>query len=94
MKYVAIFEYGQGKDNIAEVRPLHGQYLKGLLEKGQLVMAGPFTDGSGAMIVYEAASSEDAERMIQNDPFHQRGVFGRYQVRPWNPAMANPALVG
>jgi uncharacterized protein YciI len=92
MKFAAIIEYIQDKDKIQAVRPMHRQYLAGLKEHGQLAASGPFLDDSGALIVYEAASREEAEKLIQGDPFNQNGIFVRYQLRPWNPVIANRDL--
>ena len=89
MKFAAIIEYAQDKTKIAEVRQVHRQYLASLRERGQLAVSGPFTDDSGALIVYEAASKEQAEKLLQGDPFHQNGIFVRWQLRPWNPVIAN-----
>jgi uncharacterized protein YciI len=92
MKFAAIIEYIQDKAKIGEIRPTHRQYLTSLKEKGQLVACGPFTDDSGALIVYEAATKEDAEKLLQADPFNQNGVFVKWQLRPWNVVMANREL--
>jgi len=92
MKFAAIIEYIQDKAKIGEIRPTHRQYLTSLKEKGQLVACGPFTDDSGALIVYEAPTKEDAEQLLQSDPFHQNGVFVKWQLRPWNVVMANREL--
>ena len=56
MKFAAIIEYAQDKAKIAEIPPVHRQYLSKLRENGQLVASGPFTDDSGALIIYEAPS--------------------------------------
>ena len=93
MKFAAIIEYLQDKARIAEVRPVHRQYLASLRERGQLVASGPFTDDSGALIIYEAPSREEAEKLLQGDPFHQNGIFLRWQLRPWNPVIANRDLL-
>jgi uncharacterized protein len=93
MKFAAIIEYSQDKAKIAEVRPVHRQYLTSLRERGQLVASGPFTDDSGALIIYEASSAEEAEKILQGDPFHQNGIFIRWQLRPWNPVIANRELL-
>src|SRR5437667_9875852 len=75
MKFAAIIEYSQDQAKIQSGRPAHRQYLGSLKEKGQLVASGPFTDDSGgALIVYEAASKEEAEKLLQGDPFHQNGI--------------------
>jgi uncharacterized protein YciI len=88
MKFAAVIEYTQDKAKIAEFRPAHRQYLGGLKERGQLVVCGPFTDDSGGLIVYDAA-----EKLILDDPFHKNGIFLRYQLRPWNPVIANLDLL-
>lgn len=89
MKYAAIIEYLQDKTKIAEIRPVHRQYLANLKDKGQLAVSGPFTDDSGALIVYEANSKEEAEALLQGDPFHKNGIFLKWQLRPWNTVIAN-----
>ena len=92
MKFAAIIEYPADREKVQALRPVHRQYLAGLRERGQLVAAGPFTDDSGALIIYEAADRAEAERLLQEDPFHQNGIFQRYQLRPWNPVLANREL--
>jgi uncharacterized protein YciI len=92
MKFAAIIEYLQDKAKVDEIRPTHRQYLRTLIEKGQLAATGPFTDGSGALIIYEAATKEEAEALLKADPFHQAGVFIKYVIRPWNAVMANREL--
>ena len=93
MKFAAIIEYLQDKAKVSEIRPVHRQYLTSLKEKGQLALAGPFTDDSGALIVYEAATKEDAEKLLKGDPFHANGIFLKWQLRPWNTVMANKELL-
>lgn len=92
MKFAAVIEYIQDKAKIAEIRPTHRQYLTSLLEKGQLAVAGPLTDDSGALIVYEAADAAEAEKLLKADPFAENGIFVKYQLRPWNPVFCKQAL--
>lgn len=82
MKYAAFIEY-QNKDAIAETRPIHREYLGKLKEQGKLAASGPFDDDSGALIIYEADSQEEAEALIAADPFNKAGVFAKYTVKPW-----------
>jgi uncharacterized protein len=82
MKFAVIFSYAnQGK--IAEVRPAHREYLAALKQHGKLVAAGPFVDDSGALIIYEAESEEEAQQIIKGDPFYESGIFDSYLIRPW-----------
>lgn len=82
MKYAVIFEYAN-QDRIAEARPRHRAHLQDLQSRGKLAAAGPFTDDSGALIIYDADSEQEVESLIRADPFHEAGVFHRYTIRPW-----------
>ena len=92
MKFAAIIEYTTDLAKTEAVRPQHRQYLAALKERGQLAVSGPFTDGPGALIVYEAATREEAEALLRGDPFHANGIFVTWQVRAWNPVFANRDL--
>lgn len=86
MKYAAVIGYGN-QDQIATVRPKHREYLGSLKERGKLFASGPFTDDSGALIIYEAESEEEARRLIEADPFRQAGVFQRIELKEWRQVM-------
>ncbi len=87
MKYAAIIEYLPDAEKVQSIRPTHREYLAALKEQGKLAMSGPFTDGSGALIVYEADSAEQAEGLLQNDPFNRAGIFIAWVIREWNQVM-------
>jgi uncharacterized protein YciI len=89
MKFAAVIEYLQDAERVGRVRPVHRQYLAGLKANGQLAASGPFADGTGALIVYEADTAEAAEALLKGDPFHAEGVFLRWAIRPWNVVIAN-----
>jgi uncharacterized protein YciI len=92
MKFAAVIEYLQDTSTVERLRPIHREYLALLKSKGQLAASGPFADGSGALIVYEAASADAAEALLKADPFHANGVFLRWRIRPWNTVIANREL--
>jgi uncharacterized protein YciI len=71
-------------DARARVRPDHLAYLKALHESGTVVLAGPVGDGSGAMMVLQAGSEEEARQVIQGDPYTAAGVGVDHLLRPWN----------
>lgn len=74
-------------------RPAHVAYLRTLIDRGRLVLAGPRprVDSSdpgdagfhGSLIVAEFASLEDAQAWAQQDPYAQAGVFERVLVQPF-----------
>jgi uncharacterized protein YciI len=80
---VATFITYANQDKIAEVRPRHREYLGTLKEEGKLAMSGPFEDDSGALIVYEVESLDEARRILEADPFNEAGVFQSYTMKPW-----------
>jgi uncharacterized protein YciI len=92
MKYAAVIEYSQDKALVESHRPAHRAYLTSLVEKNQLFAAGPFEDGYGALIVYEADSPEAVEALMKADPFFAAGVFLKWTVRPWKVVFHNANL--
>jgi uncharacterized protein len=65
------------------VRPAHLQNLKPLVEQGRMIIGGPFTDGSGSLMVVDFASEAEAQEFARNDPYTRQGVFARVEVRPF-----------
>lgn len=68
--------------------PDHLAYQKQMEADGRLFLAGPLSDASGeemsggGMIVYRAASMEEARALTENDPMHKMG--GRtFTLRKW-----------
>lgn len=82
-KFAAVLTYIEDADRVSEVRPVHREYLTGLLEAGKLDRSGPFTDGSGALIIYEAEDLAEAQVLLANDPFSKKGVITQVTLREW-----------
>ena len=93
MKFAASIDYLQDSAVVEAHRPAHRAYLTSLLEQGKLFASGPYADGSGALIVYEADSQEAAEALLMADPFHAAGVFLRWQIRQWKAIFLDPKAV-
>ncbi|RMH37077.1 MAG: hypothetical protein D6690_04145 [Nitrospirae bacterium] len=64
-------------------RPAHLERLRALADQGRLILAGPFTDRTGSLIVIEADSLEDATRFAHEDPYTVHGIFQRVEVHPF-----------
>jgi uncharacterized protein YciI len=90
MKIVNYATYIGSQDKIAALRPAHREYMTQLLAEGKLVAAGPFTDGSGALFIYDTESLDTAEAIVAADPYQVGGAFATYQLSPWDIAKANP----
>ena len=86
--FAAILTYTDDNERVQQARPSHREYLRGLLEQGKIHEAGPFTDDSGALIIYEANDLADVQEMLTNDPFAQNGIIQDASIREWKIVMA------
>lgn len=66
-----------------KLRPAHLENLRPLQQAGKLRLAGPFTDGSGSLIIVDMESEADAIAMAHGDPYTTGGVFDRVEVKPF-----------
>lgn len=93
MKYAAIHTYAKNPESlIATHRPAHRAYLSGLIEKGQLVVAGPYLDDSGALIKRSRIAG-GGDAIIKADLFFAAGVFQTWQLTLWKTVFGNPGLL-
>lgn len=81
--FVADCRYSASPEEVAAVRPEHREYLRGLHERGDLVMSGPWADGTGACLVYRADSAEAARALLEADPFGRDGLLELVSLREW-----------
>jgi uncharacterized protein len=65
------------------VRPAHLENLRPLVECGKVLIGGPFTDGSGSLIVADFDNEEAAREFASSDPYTTQGVFARVEVKPF-----------
>jgi len=73
----------EGKDKRPTVRPAHLAHLEPLAQAGRVLLAGPFTDGTGSLIVIEAESREAVWQIVARDPYVTEGVFNHVEVKPF-----------
>jgi hypothetical protein len=50
---------------------------------GQLVLAGPLTDGAGSLIVVDVDSHAAAWESVARDPYICNGIFERVEIHPF-----------
>ena len=82
-RFALLFGYSD-PDLRSRVRPAHLDYIGALHERGEVVSAGPFEDGSGALIIYEAADEAQAQALVDADPYAVEGVLDAPRLRAWN----------
>ena len=75
-------------ETMDEVRPTHRAFLSGLLEQGINVASGPLVgEIPGALILINAESQADVERILNEDPFYVAEVIQARLIREWNPVI-------
>jgi uncharacterized protein YciI len=82
MLYVALLTIIDAELN-AKVRPAHLDYLDNLYKQNKVVMAGPFTDKKGGMVIYRAESPEEAKALAEADPVVAEGAR-TLELREWS----------
>ena len=68
MKIINYATYVDDLDLVALIRPTHRRYTAQLTAASKLIAGGPFSDGTGALFIYEVASLEEAHAIVADDP--------------------------
>lgn len=91
--YVNYAKYVSDHSHVLRVRPAHRSYAQSIRAKGALIMAGPFADDSGALLIYQAQSKEEAMALVLEDPYHAQGVYETYALSEWRLFGLNAGLI-
>ncbi|UGT42365.1 YciI family protein [Nocardia yamanashiensis] len=70
-----------------ENRPAHRAFLNNLVDQGTILTSGPYTDGTGALILFRAENIEVVEKLLPEDPFATLGLIEAKRVVEWLPVM-------
>lgn len=73
------------------VRPRHRDYLQELQRQGKLLMAGPWENQGGALLIFEAADEPEMREILARDPYAYDGaeMASIVNVRQWSPVFAH-----
>lgn len=92
MKFVILgFDGPEGQIKRKVHRAAHLASLEPLSRAGKLIMAGPFTDQAGSLIILDADSLEEARQIAEQDPYTVHGIFEKIEVHPFQQVL--PSLV-
>ncbi len=85
------YTYRPDSEAIQQIRPRHREFLRELLDSGNLIGSGPYTDGDGGALILirlpEPASLSDAEELMNQDPFYVEGALEARTFHTWNPVL-------
>ena len=70
-----------------EFRTAHRDYLATLHQEGSLRMAGPLADDSGAMMIFDAETREDLDRLMAPDLYFTAPGVTVSSIRQWSPIL-------
>ncbi len=62
--------------------PAHKAFVQNLIHKGHQARSGYWRERGGGMLIFQAASREEAEEIIKQDPLIQNGCV-TYQLHEW-----------
>jgi uncharacterized protein YciI len=62
--------------------PAHKAYVRSLIEKGHQAKTGYWAQRGGGMLMFQAASLDEAEAIVAQDPLVQNGCVD-YQLYEW-----------
>lgn len=83
MFHVLTITYEKPLDEVDQTRPAHLAFLNDEVEAGRLLLAGRMDDGSGGVLITADISAEDAQSIIDRDPYTLAGVVS-YQRLSFN----------
>jgi uncharacterized protein len=76
-----------------ELRPSHRTGLAALAVEGRLLAAGPWSDDTGALLVFVVEDRDELDAILAADPYYSApGVT--VTVHEWNPVTRHAALDG
>ena len=85
IKYAILVKYSDNHELRVATRPTHREFLKKMLDEGKLHESGPYTDESGALMIYNGSSKEEVAAIFAQDPFNLTGgIIESATIHEWN----------
>jgi uncharacterized protein len=91
MFHVLTSTYLQPPDVVDQTRPAHLEWLSKEVAAGRIVLAGRLEEQSGAVLITGDISADDAQDIVDRDPYTQAGA-ARYDRVSFNGAFRAPGL--
>lgn len=83
-KFAVEYTYGAAKAALRdEHRPVHRQWLQTSYEVGDILLVGPYSDGSGAVLIVAADDERAAAQLMAQDPFASVGAIDAVRITEW-----------
>ncbi|WP_328650845.1 YciI family protein [Micromonospora sp. NBC_00330] len=82
--FILELSFGDAPDRLA-ARPAHRERLQALHQEGRLVMAGPFADDSGALLIFDVPDAAAFAAVVAEDPYYRTPGVTIVSQREWSP---------
>jgi uncharacterized protein YciI len=94
MYAIALLRYRRPLEEVLTVVDAHRAYLRGLEQRGLLLVSGPLdprTGGALLLRVPDGAVRETLDRIRDEDPYTKAGMV-QYELLPWMPNLGREKL--
>jgi uncharacterized protein len=78
--HVLTSTYLQPPDVVEQTRPAHLEWLKGEVAASRILLAGRLDDQSGAVLITGDISADDAQDIVDRDPYTAAGAARYHRV--------------
>jgi uncharacterized protein len=85
--YVVELSFTDAPQRLA-ARPAHRERLQSLHADGVVKMAGPYPDGSGALLVFDVADQAALDETLAADPYYTTEGVTIVRTRAWAPIIS------
>jgi uncharacterized protein len=62
----------------------HAAFMDQLFEDGMVIMGGPFSDGTGSLVIVEAEELDKVSSIFARDPFVVHEIFALRGLKQWH----------
>jgi uncharacterized protein YciI len=83
--FAVTYHYTAEPEHLAEIRPIHRDWLQQQLTEGSLLASGPMVDSPSALLIWKAESVTALAALLDLDPFDIAGCIGERVIQEWNP---------
>ncbi len=83
MKIFAVLLPMKDAEKSQKFRPDHLAFLEKMRAEKKVLFNGRFVDGAGGLVIYRAASEEEAISYVEQDPFIIEGAR-TYEIHEWD----------
>ena len=82
--YVVELTYDDNPARLA-ARPAHRELLADLHKRGIVRAAGPWEDGTGALLIFDVETEEEVDGFLAEDPYYRSPGLTVRSKRRWSP---------